>query len=387
MTPSIIGWSHLRFGKRNDTLQEMLAEAARTALADAGLTAQDVDVVHVGVYNNGFSRQGFEAALLGVEAPELAHVPAHRHENACATGSTAVFAAHDQVAAGRAKVALVIGAEKMTAVSGTQVNDVLLTASYRAEEEHYGSFAGVFAELARRYSERYGDPSDAMARIAAKNHANGAHNPFAHMQKDLGFEFCSTVSERNPYVTEPLRRTDCSMVSDGAAALVIAAPDVADSAPRAVRWRGMGNANEVLPLDRRADPLVLTGAREAMDRALAQAGIGILDLSLLETHDCFTIAELLEYEAFGLAEPGQGAQAIESGLTTIDGDLPVNPSGGLKSKGHPLGATGVSMHVMAAAQLTGEAPGLAVPNAELAGVFNMGGLAVANFASVLERTR
>jgi acetyl-CoA C-acetyltransferase len=207
------------------------------------------------------------------------------------------------------------------------------------------------------------------------------------MQKDLGFEFCSTVSERNPYVTEPLRRTDCSMVSDGAAALVIAAPDVADSAPRAVRWRGMGNANEVLPLDRRADPLVLTGAREAMDRALAQAGIGIRDLSLLETHDCFTIAELLEYEAFGLAEPGQGAQAIESGLTTIDGDLPVNPSGGLKSKGHPLGATGVSMHVMAAAQLTGEAPGLAVPNAELAGVFNMGGLAVANFASVLERTR
>src|SRR5699024_1847702 len=191
----------------------------------------------------------------------------------------------------------------------------------------YGSFAGVFAELARRYSERCGDPSDAMARIAAKNHANGAHNPFAHMQKDLGFEFCSTVSERNPYVTEPLRRTDCSMVSDGAAALVIAAPDVADSAPRAVRWRGMGNANEVLPLDRRADPLVLTGAREAMDRALAQAGIGIRDLSLLETHDCFTIAELLEYEAFGLAEPGQGAHATESGPPTIDGYLPVTPPG------------------------------------------------------------
>jgi acetyl-CoA C-acetyltransferase len=191
------------------------------------------------------------------------------------------------------------------------------------------------------------------------------------MQKDLGFEFCSTVSEKNPYVTEPLRRTDCSMVSDGAAALVIAIPDVADSAPRAVRWRGMGNANEVLPLDRRPDPLVLSGAKAAMDRALAQAGIGILDLSLLETHDCFTIAELLEYEAFGLAEPGHGAQAIESGLTTMEGDLPVNPSGGLKSKGHPLGATGVSMHVMAAAQLTGEAPGLAV----------------ANFASVLERIR
>lgn len=387
MTPSITGWSHLRFGKRDDTLQEMMAEAARGALADAGLTAEDVDVVHVGVYNNGFSRQGFEAALLGVEAPELAQVPSHRHENACATGSTAVFAAHDQVAAGRAKVALVIGAEKMTAVSGEQVNDVLLTASYREEEEHYGSFAGVFAELVRRYSERYGDVSDAMARIAAKNHANGAHNPYAHMQKDLGFEFCSTLSDKNPYVAEPLRRTDCSMVSDGAAALIIAAPEVANTAQKAVRWRGMGNANEALPLDRRADPLVFSGARAAMDRALAEAGIGILDLSLLETHDCFTIAELLEYEAFGLAEPGKGAEAVESGLTTMDGALPVNPSGGLKSKGHPLGATGVSMHVMAAAQLTGEAPGLTVPDAELAGVFNMGGLAVANFASVLERIR
>jgi acetyl-CoA C-acetyltransferase len=386
-TPAITGWSHLKFGKREDGLQEMMAEAARGALADAGLNPVDIDAIHVGVYNNGFSSQGFEAALLGVEIPELAHTPAHRHENACATGSTAVFAAYDQVASGRATAALVIGAEKMTAVSGSTVNDVLLTASYRAEEEQYGSFAGVFGELARRYIDRHGDISDALARIAAKNHANGAHNPLAQMQKDLGFEFCSTVSEKNPYVAEPLRRTDCSLVSDGAAALVIVSPDLAASAEKAVRWRGMGNANEALPLSRRADPLVLSGAKAAMDQALAQAGIGIRDLSLLETHDCFTIAELLEYEAFGLAPQGHGAEAIDSGLTAFDGELPVNPSGGLKSKGHPIGATGVSMHVMAAAQLTGTAPGLQVPEAELAGVFNMGGLAVSNFASVLVRSR
>ncbi|WP_029089518.1 thiolase domain-containing protein [Brevibacterium album] len=386
-TPAIIGWSHLKFGRRDDTLQEMMAEAARGALEDAGLAPGDIDAVHVGVYNTGFSSQGFDAALLGVEMPELAQTAAHRHENACATGSTAVFAAHDQVAAGRAKAVLVIGAEKMTAVSGAQVNDVLLTASYRAEEEQYGSFAGVFGELARRYADRYGDIGDPLARIAAKNHANGAHNPLAHMQKDLGFEFCSAVSEKNPYVAEPLRRTDCSMVSDGAAALVIAAPEVARSAAKGVAWRGMGNANEALPLSRRADPLVLSGARAAMEQALAQAGVGILDLDLLETHDCFTVAELLEYEAFGLAEEGKGAEAIESGLTTMTGALPVNPSGGLKAKGHPIGATGVSMHVMAASQLTGTAPGLQVPEAALAGVFNMGGLAVSNFASVLERVR
>lgn len=386
MKPAMIGWSHLPFGKREDSLQQMMATAAREALDHAGLEPGDVDAIHVGVLNNGMSPQGFEAALLGVEFPELANVPAHRHESACSTGSSALYAGHDQVAAGRAKVVLVIGAEKMTDVPGPRLNEILLSASYREEEVQYGSFAGVFGELARQYRERYHDPSDAMARIAAKNHANGSRNPLAHMQKDLGFDFCSTVSERNPLVADPLRRTDCSMVSDGAAAIVLAAEDVAATAPRAVRWRGMGNANEVLPLSRRADPLVLSGARAAMDQALAEAGVSLRDLDLLETHDCFTIAELLQYEAFGLAAPGEGASVIDSGLSTIDGELPVNPSGGLKAKGHPLGATGVSMHVVAAAQLTGTAPGLQVPDAELVGVFNMGGLAVSNFASILERT-
>lgn len=387
MNPMITGWSHVRFGKREDSLQQMMAEVARGALEHAGLQSHDIDAIHVGVFNNGLLSQGFEAALLGVEMPELAHVPAARHENACATGSAAIFAAYDQVASGRAKAALVIGAEKMTELPGAQIGDVLLSGSYREEEEGYGSFAGVFAELATRYAARYGDISDALARIAAKNHANGAHNPLAHMQKDLGFDFCSTVSEKNPYVAAPLRRTDCSLVSDGAAALIITNEDVARSVDRAVSWRGMGNANEVLPIGRREDPLVFKGAQAAMDQALAQAGLGIRELDLLETHDCFTVAELLQYEAFGLAPMGCGAEAIDSGFTSIDGDLPVNPSGGLKAKGHPLGATGVSMHVMAAAQLVGEAPGLQIDQAEVAGVFNMGGLAVANYASVLERVK
>lgn len=387
MRPMITGWSHVRFGKREDSLQQMMAEVARGAVEHAGLQSDDIDAIHVGVFNNGLLSQGFEAALLGVEMPELAHVPAARHENACATGSAAIFAAYDQVASGRAKAALVIGAEKMTELPGAQIGDVLLSGSYRAEEEGYGSFAGVFAELTTRYAARHGDISDALARIAAKNHANGAHNPLAHMQKDLGFEFCSTVSEKNPYVAAPLRRTDCSLVSDGAAALIITNEDVARSAEWAVAWRGMGNANEVLPIDRREDPLVFTGARAAMDQALNQAGLGIRELDLLETHDCFTVAELLQYEAFGLAPAGRGAEVIDSGLTAIDGELPVNPSGGLKAKGHPLGATGVSMHVMAAAQLVGEAPGLQIEQAEVAGVFNMGGLAVANYASVLERAK
>src|SRR5699024_3173956 len=273
-----------------------------------------------------------------------------------------------------------------THVSGHDVNEVLLSASFREEEEHFKSFAGVFGEIARQHFDQYGDHSETLARIAAKNHANGSHNPLAHMQKDLGFDFCNTVSERNPYVAEPLRRTDCSLVSDGAVALVMAAEDVSASAPQAVTWRGMGNANDVMPLSQR-DPLEMEGARAAMAQALKSAGIGIDDLDLIETHDCFTIAELLEYEAFGLAEPGQGHRLIEEGATGIDGRLPVNPSGGLKAKGHPIGATGVSMHALAAAQLTGRSPGLQLDTPELAGVFNMGGAAVSNFASILERVR
>jgi acetyl-CoA C-acetyltransferase len=217
-TPAIIGWSHGRFGRSESPLPQMMADVARDAIADAGLEPTDIDVIHVGVFNNGLSRQGFEAALPGTVFPELARIPAHRHENACATGSAAIFAAHDTIAAGRHRTALVIGAERMTQASGHDVNEVLLSASFREEEEHLKSFAGVFGEIARQYFDRYGDHSEALAKIAAKNHANGAQNPLAHMQKDLGFDFCNTVGATNPYVAEPLRRTDCSMVSDGAVA-------------------------------------------------------------------------------------------------------------------------------------------------------------------------
>src|SRR5690606_6197111 len=154
---------------------------------------------------------------------------------------------------------------------------------------------------------------------------------------------------------------------------------------RAVGWRGRAHANDHLPLSRRADVLAFEGAADAFRGALAEAGVQLSDLDLLETHDCFTVAELLQYEAFGIAEPGKGAAALADGRTERDGDLPVNPSGGLKSKGHPIGATGVSQHVMAALQLTGEAGDMQVPGAQLAAVFNMGGVAVANYCSVLER--
>jgi acetyl-CoA C-acetyltransferase len=206
------------------------------------------------------------------------------------------------------------------------------------------------------------------------------------VRKALDFEFCNTVSDRNPLVAGPLRRSDCSMVSDGAAALVIADAETAATLHRSIRLRARTHVNDFLPLSRR-DPIAFDGARLAWDKARAAAGISLDDLSLVETHDCFTVAEMIEYEAMGLMPPGQGWRAIREGLTLRSGKLPVNVTGGLKARGHPLGATGVSQHVMVAMQLAGEAGDMQMPNVELGGVFNMGGAAVTNYVSILERVK
>ncbi|MBA4789168.1 MAG: acetyl-CoA acetyltransferase [Pseudomonadota bacterium] len=385
---AIVGWSHSPFGKLEDADTEaLMGRVAGSALEHAGIEAGDVDGVFVGVFNAGFQKQDFQGALPALSVPGLAYTPAVRVENACATGSAAIHSALNFIESGQGKIALVVGAEKMTAKPTAEVGDILLNASYRKEEADIeGGFAGVFGRLAQTYFQRHGDRSEELAHIAAKNHKNGVSNPYAQMRKDFGFDFCNTISEKNPYVAGPLRRTDCSLVSDGAAALVIAAPDVAETLARGVAFRARAQANDILPLSRR-DPIAFEGARRAWAKALEAAGLSIHDLSLVETHDCFTIAELIEYEAMGLAKPGEGYKVVREGLTRKDGKLPVNPSGGLKAKGHPIGATGVSMHVLSAMQLMGEAGDMQIEGAKLAGVFNMGGAAVANYVSVLERVK
>jgi acetyl-CoA C-acetyltransferase len=384
---AIIGWAHSRFGKLEEPdIETLFGSVARAALEHAGVAPEEVDAVFVGVFNNGFSDQDFPASLVFQSLPELRFKPATRYENACATGSAAVHGARDFIAAGRGRIALVVGAEKMTATPGAEVGNILLKASYRKEEGDIpAGFAGVFGRIAERYFQRYGDQSDALAAIAAKNHKNGVDNPYAQMRKDLGFAFCREASEKNPYVAPPLKRTDCSLVSDGAAALVLAEEDIARTRPRAVRFRAAVQVNDFLPMSRR-DIVQFEGAARAWQKALAEAGLrSAWDLSFAEIHDCFTIAELIEYEAMGLAEPGQGARVILEGLTAAEGKLPINRSGGLKAKGHPIGATGVSMHALAAMQLTGEAGPMQLPRADLGAVFNMGGAAVANYVSILER--
>lgn len=381
----IIGWGHTPFGKLDAVdPEQLIREAVGPALAHSGLDAKDIDAVFVGHFNGGFLPQDFTGALVALAVPELRHVPSVRLENACATGSAAIWAAVDAVESGRVRNALVVGFEIMNALPSAKVGETLLRCSYvREEASTPGGFAGVFGQIAGTYFERFGDQSDALAAIAAKNHANGVRNPYAHMRRDLGFDFCRNSSERNPVVAGPLKRSDCSLVSDGAAALVISRERPAGAATPAVRWRSRTQVNEYLPLSRR-DPTRFEGAAIAWQRGLAAADATLDDLGFVETHDCFTVAEMLEYEAMGLAPHGQGARVILDGVTRFDGRLPVNPSGGLKSRGHPIGATGVSQHVMAAMQLTGTAGEMQVGRPKLGAVFNMGGAAVANYVSVLE---
>ena len=384
--PCIVGWAHSRFGKLADQdLEDLIVGVARGAMADAGVAGEDIDAIYVGLFNNGFSKQDFPSSLVLQADRGLRYKPSTRLENACATGSAAIHGALDFLAAGRGRLALVVGAEKMTAASGPEIGEILLKASYVKEGTGgASSFAGVFGQITQAYFDRYGERSEALARIATKNHRNGVDNPYAQMRKDLGFDFCNRVSPGNPYVAAPLRRTDCSPVSDGAAALVLADAQTAKAMRKAVAFRAAVQVNEYLPIGGR-DITRFEGATLAWQKGLRRAAIELLDLDLVETHDCFTIAELIEYEAMGLTPAGQGHVAIDEGWVEKSGKLPVNPSGGLKSKGHPIGATGVSMHVLAAMQVTGTAGEMQVPGASLAGVFNMGGAAVANYLSILER--
>lgn len=382
----LTGWGHSPFGKLSDeTLESLIVQVAAEAISASGVDAGQIDEIYLGQFNSGLTPLAFTSSLALETDPALANVPATRVENACASGSAAFQQGVKSLLAGTSRNVLVIGAEKMTHAPAAQVGAALLGADYAmAGQESSTGFAGLFAEVAKHYNERYGDAGDAMAAIAAKNHRNGVDNPYAQLRKDLGEEFCRTVSERNPLVADPLRRTDCSPVSDGAAAVVLSlGPASGQATADPVRLAGFGQANDFLPAARR-DPTAFASTRISFQRAFGMAGIGLADLDFAEVHDCFTIAELLMYEAMGLTAPGEGRMAIEEGWVYKDGKLPVNASGGLKAKGHPVGATGVSQHVISAMQLSGTAGTMQLPNPRRAAVQNMGGVGIANYVSVLE---
>src|SRR5436853_5915333 len=293
MTGCIVGWAHTPFGKLDtESVESLIVRVATDAITDAGIAPSDVDEIVLGHFNAGFSQQDFTASLVLQASPDLRFKRATRVENACATGSAAVHQGLKAIAAGAARIVLVVGVEQMTTTPPAEIGRNLLKASYvREEADIDGGFAGIFGQIAARYFQRWGDQSDALARIAAKYHKNGVANPYAQIRKDLGYEFCRTESEKNPRVAGPLKRTDCSLVSDGAAAVVLADVATALQLGKAVAFRSAEHVQDFLPMSKR-DVLKLEGCAEAWRRALDAAGTRLGDLSFVETHDCFTIAEL-----------------------------------------------------------------------------------------------
>ncbi|TVT33204.1 thiolase domain-containing protein [Amycolatopsis rhizosphaerae] len=379
----IVGVAHTPFGRlTTETVSSLVERVTTEALADANVDPGAIDEVFVAQFNSGLTPFAFPSSLPLGASDGLWGRPMTRVENACASGSAAVHQGVRALLSGLAETVLVVGVEKMTHAPGAEVSRALLGADPRlAGTDSPAGFAGVFAEVAEKYIKRYDAGEwlpDVLGAIAAKNHRNGCANPWAQIRKDLGAAFCSTVSEANPLVAGPLRRTDCSPVSDGAAAIVLRR-DPAD--PLAI-VAGIGHANDHLDPSRR-DVLEFAAGRLAVGRAFGMARAGLDDLDLAEVHDCFTIAELLVYEMLGLTPRGEGRRAVEEGWVHRDGRLPVNVSGGLKAKGHPVGATGVSQHVMVALQLSGRAGDLQLAGPRTGLVHNMGGLAVANYATVL----
>ncbi|WP_447650692.1 acetyl-CoA acetyltransferase [Pseudomonas abietaniphila] len=385
---SIVAAGHSRFGRlENMNLEDLIVQVSREALADAAIDASEIDAIFLGHFNSGMVPDGFPASLVLQADPALRFKPATRCENACASGSAAVQAGINAILSGAAELVLVVGAEKMTSNSTAQVTRALAGAGYQNDVEEAGlSFPQLFGVAAGQYAARHQSPLSAMAAIAAKNHGNAMHNPLAHMHKEMSFEHCNTVSASNPLIAAPLRLSDCSLITDGAAAIVLASARRARQFRREVLIRGTSQVNDVLPIAQR-DILAFEGPQRAIQTALRKADVTLSDLDFAEVHDCFTIAELLIYEAMGLAPRGEGHRALDDGIVQAGGRLPVNLSGGLKAKGHPVGATGVSMHALAFRQLTGDAIGLAVPDAEFGLLFNMGGMAVANYATVLQARR
>ena len=383
-TISIVGAGHTKFGRREETLEDLIVAVTREAVEDAGLDPAEIDAVFLGHFNSGLVADGFASSLIHQAYPELRFKPGMRAENACASGSAAIHAGMNAIQAGKARTVLVVGAEKMTHRSTGDVTQALAGAGYQNDpQERKLSFPQVFGVAARDYTERHGSPLDAMARISVKNHANAMRNPLAQMQKEFTFEQASEVTNKNPEIAPPLRLTDCSLVTDGAAAVVLTTQENAARFGKAARFRAAAHVSDLIPMSSR-DFLAFEGPARAFEMAFDEAGATLDDIDFAEVHDCFTIAELLTYEAMGLTPKGQGGTALAEGHVYRDGKLPVNLSGGLKAKGHPVGATGVSMHALSFRQLTGTAGDMQQPGAELGLVFNMGGSAVANYVSILE---
>jgi acetyl-CoA C-acetyltransferase len=363
------------------SLRDLFVEAALAAMDDAGVDR--IDGMYVGCMSSGlFAGQEHIGSLLADYLGQP-HVPATRVESACASGGAAVKAAFLEVASGHADVVLAGGVEKMTDVGGADATYALGTAADAEYECYHGAtFPGLYAMIARAHMDRYGTTSEMLAQVAVKNHDNGALNPMAQ------YPFKITVERvlNSIMIADPLHILDCSPITDGAAAAVLCPLEMAKNLTKKqpVEIAGVGHATDTIQLAQREDVTWLASTAKAAERAFNMAGVGPKDVDLFEVHDCFTIAELVVIESLGLVGKGEGGKATLEGRTARDGDIPVNTSGGLKAKGHPVGATGVAQVMEVVKQLRGEAGERQVKGAKRGLAQNMGGSGGSAVVHILE---
>jgi acetyl-CoA C-acetyltransferase len=377
---AIVGAGMTRFGELwQSSLRQLFAEATLAALKQAG--ADHLDSIYVGNMSaGGFVAQEHLGPLMASEIG-MCGVPAARVESACASGGVALRQAFLEVASGASDLVLASGVEKMN--DGAEVTDVLAYASDQELEAYHGiTFPGLYAMIARAHMERHGTTEEEMSLVAVKNHRHGSLNPKAQFGREVTLEQVLGSS----LVSEPLRLLHCSPVSDGAASVLLCPLDQAKKyTDQPVQIVGSGLATGTLTLAEREDPTFLDAVQLSAERAYKMAGVGPGDIQLAEVHDCFAIAEICCTEALGLVERGGGGKAVREGHTALEGKVPINTSGGLKSKGHPVGATGVAQVIEIFEQLRGEAGKRQVKGASVGLAQNMGGSGASSVVHVLRR--
>jgi len=382
---AVIGVGLTKFGELWDkSFRQLIAEAGSKAILDAKIEGKDIDAMYVGSMSSGrFVDQEHIGALVAeVSGFSSLHIPSTRVEGACASGGLAVREGYLSVASGMNDVVVVGGIEKMNDVGGTAATEILATASDQEWEAFFGvTFPGIYAMIATRHMYEFGTTKEELAQVAVKNHANGALNPYAQYQSPISLESVLKATT----VAYPLGLMDCSPVSDGAASIVLCAADkVKKYTDKPVKIIASGQASDTLALHGRRDICTLDATVHAAKMAYKQAGISAKDIDFAEVHDCFTIAEICAIEDLGFVEKGKGGQAIANHITTIDGQIPINTSGGLKAKGHPVGATGVAQIVELTLQLRGEAGKRQVKDAKRGLAHNVGGSGATCVIHILE---
>ncbi|HIK00349.1 TPA: thiolase domain-containing protein [archaeon] len=369
---AIIGIGLTQFGELWDkSFRSLIAEAGNKAIIDAEIKPDQIDGLFGGNMSGGLFIKQEHLASLAMDHGALLPMPAMRIESACSSGGQALRAGYMAIKSGLHEVVVAGGVEKMTDVLTGPTTEALATAADQEWEAFYGvTFPGEYALIARRHMNDYGTTEEQMAQVAVKNHYNGARNPNAQYQKEITLE---TVM-KSTKVADPLKLFDCSPITDGAAAVILASAENAKEFCDNPIWLvGSGAATDTLALHDRDDLTTLKATVVAAQSAYKHAGVTQKDIDMAEVHDCFTIAEICAIEDLGFCKKGEGGKFTEQGHTSLTGDIPINTSGGLKSKGHPVGATGIAQAVEIVLQLRGDAGKRQVKNAEIGLTHNVGG--------------